>query len=144
MADHMPQHELTLTIPPKAEYLALSRLVLAGMARIHAIDEETLADLKLAVTEACSNAIRHAYRDGHEGDVSVRYALVDTRLTVEVIDDGTGFDLDVVGVRPEDLHEEGMGIAIIRELVDELELGTKEDGNGSRLRLTKTLGGRLR
>jgi serine/threonine-protein kinase RsbW len=132
-------HEVTLTIPPKAEFLTLCRLALAGMARIHAIDEESLADLKLAVTEACSNSIRHAYRDGLDGAVSIRFELAADRFTVEVEDDGSGFDPALVGAHSGELDEEGMGIAIIRELVDEFELGSKDSG-GSRLRFTKLLG----
>jgi anti-sigma regulatory factor (Ser/Thr protein kinase) len=53
-----------LTIPAKPEYITLSRLALAGLSRVRDFSDETLADLKLALTEACSNSVRHAYRDG--------------------------------------------------------------------------------
>ena len=50
--------ELRLSIPAKPEYVVFSRLVLTGLARTTEIDEETLGDLKVAVTEACSRSVR--------------------------------------------------------------------------------------
>ena len=74
---------IALTIPAKAEYVVFCRLVLVGLSRAQHIDPETLSDLKLAVTEACSNAVRHAYTaDG--GHVSIRFELEDDHLEVEV------------------------------------------------------------
>jgi serine/threonine-protein kinase RsbW len=58
-----------LTIPAKAEYITLVRLALSGLSQLRPLSDETLGDLKLAVTEACSNSVRHAYRDGREGAV---------------------------------------------------------------------------
>ena len=57
---------------------------------------------------------------------------------VEVSDDGTGFDPDSVE-ESGDLTEGGLGIAIIRALVDEFEVGERGDGGGSRLRFVKFL-----
>ena len=72
-----------LTIPAKPEYITLSRLALAGLARVRSFPDEMLADLKLALTEACSNSVRHAYEDG-EGHVDISFELRDDRLIVEV------------------------------------------------------------
>jgi serine/threonine-protein kinase RsbW len=127
-----------LTIPAKAEYITLVRLALSGLSQLRPLDDETLGDLKLAVTEACSNSVRHAYRDGREGAVQVSYELHPDRLVVEVCDDGEGFRTGE-GMPATDgtLNEGGLGIAIIRELADELELGPQASGKGSRLRFVK-------
>ena len=129
---------IRLTIPAKAEYITLVRLALSGLSQSRELPDETLGDLKLAVTEACSNSIRHAYGDERDGSVEVVYELYPDRLVVEVSDDGPGFAV------PEQafgdgrvLNEGGLGIAIIRELADELELGPRAGGKGSRLRLVK-------
>lgn len=129
---------INLTIPAKAEYITLGRLALTALARARDFPDETLADLKLALTEACSNSVRHAY--GPEaGTVELLYELWPDRLVVEVSDEGSGFeppsDLEEMG----DLGEGGLGLAIIRELVDELEI-TDRSGGGSRLRFVKNLG----
>jgi serine/threonine-protein kinase RsbW len=127
-----------LTIPAKAEYITLVRLALSGLSQLRPLDEETLGDLKLAVTEACSNSVRHAYRNGREGAVQVVYELHPDRLVVEVCDDGEGFTPGDQGLSADgSLNEGGLGIAIIRELADELEFGPGASGKGSRLRFVK-------
>ena len=129
-----------LTIPAKPEYIALSRLALTGLSRVRPLSPETLADLKLALTEACSNSVRHAYGDA-EGHVEIRFELRADRIVVEVTDDGTGFELaERVGTGDgDDLTEGGLGIAIIRSIADEVELGGGGNGRGSRLRFVKLL-----
>jgi serine/threonine-protein kinase RsbW len=130
---------VTLTMPAKADYLILARLALAGISRAVAIDPETLADLKLAVTEACANAVRHAY-GAEGGQVTVSYRVDGGLLAVQVEDEGTGFDVERVDEWvPEELDEAGMGLSIIRSVVDGLEVERGTDGRGTRLRLEKRL-----
>ena len=128
-----------LTIPAKPEYITLSRLALSGLSRVRAFPEDTLADLKLALTEACSNSVRHAYRDGREGVVEILYDLQPDRLVIEVSDDGPGFDYVESEGEDRELTEGGLGLAIIRSLSDEFDLGTSTAGGGSRLRFVKKL-----
>jgi serine/threonine-protein kinase RsbW len=128
-----------LSIPAKPEYISLGRLALTGLSRLRSFPEDVLADLKLALTEACTNSVRHAY-DGGEGMVEIRYELHHDRLVVEVTDTGEGFDHDAVEPEePDELSEGGLGIAIIRAVADELEIGQR-NGGGSRLRFVKRLG----
>lgn len=129
--------EVRLTIPARAEYVLLGRLALSGITRMRPLNDETLNDLKLAVTEACTNSVRHAYGD-NGGTVDIVYELHEDRLVVEVSDDGGGFDPNVVE-EADELTEGGLGIAIIRALVDEFEVGERGDGRGSRLRFVKFL-----
>ena len=127
-----------LTIPAKAEYITLGRLALAGISHLRPVPDETLHDLKLALTEACTNSIRHAYAAGGEGTVQIVYELDDERISIEVTDEGEGFMLDEAS-EADRLSESGLGIAIIRALADELEI-EPGDGRGSRLRFVKHLG----
>jgi serine/threonine-protein kinase RsbW len=129
---------IRLTIPAKAEYITLGRLALTGLSRLRPLGEETLADLKLALTEACSNSVRHAYGDGR-GAVEILYELHDDRLAIEVVDDGAGFGEAHAQEPGDDLVEGGLGIAIIRAIADEFELGPRNGGRGSRLRFVKLL-----
>ena len=129
---------IRLTIPAKAEYITLGRLALTGLSRLRDLPQETLADLKLALTEACSNSVRHAY-PGREGLVEILYDLQPDRLVIEVADDGEGFEPGR-GVRADDeLVEGGLGISIIRSIADELEISARSNGRGSRLRFVKLL-----
>jgi serine/threonine-protein kinase RsbW len=130
-----------LTIPARAEYITLCRLALTGIARVRDLPDEMLADLKLALTEAASNSVRHAYSgDDHAGVVEISYELRPDRLVIEVTDEGEGFDPGESKGRPEELSEGGLGIAIIRAIADEVEIGTQPGGRGSRLRFEKELG----
>jgi serine/threonine-protein kinase RsbW len=135
-------HVVRLTMPAKAEYITLSRLALTGLTRLRPLSEELLADLKLALTEATSNSVRHAYPDGG-GYVEIVYELRGNVLTIEVTDEGEGFDHDdeTVVNGAGDLTEGGLGIAIIRAIADELVLSKGSDGRGSKLRFVKSLSG---
>jgi serine/threonine-protein kinase RsbW len=127
-----------LRIPAKAEYIVLGRLALTSFARLRPLSDEQLSDLKLALTEACTNAVRHAYDGGH-GVVEIEYELLPDRLVVQVSDTGEGFVPPPAKESDDDLLEEGgLGIAIIRSLSDELEIGER-GGGGSRLRFVKLL-----
>ena len=83
--DDVKHASIRLTIPAKPEYITLSRLALTGLSRLRPLSEETLADLKLALTEACTNSVRHAYPDG-DGVVEIVYELRPDRLVIEVCD----------------------------------------------------------
>ena len=128
-----------LTIPAKAEYITLVRLALSGLSRLRPLSEEALGDLKLAVTEACSNSVRHGYGDAGEGTVEILYELLPDRFVVEVADDGPGFDAQGDRVDDRELEEGGLGIAIIKAVSDEFEAGNRSHGRGSRLRFVKFL-----
>jgi serine/threonine-protein kinase RsbW len=132
---------IRLTIPAKPEYITLGRLALTGIARMrpNSVSAEVLGDLKLALTEACTNSVRHAYGD-EGGTVEIGYALHRDKLIVEVADQGNG--LAASGGRfpftEDELMEGGLGIAIIEALSDELEI-SQRPGGGSSLRFVKRL-----
>jgi serine/threonine-protein kinase RsbW len=143
----MSETVVRLSFPAKPDYLLLARLALAGVARSLPVGPELLADLKLAVTEACGNAVRHAYDDAGEGSVDLEFVLGDDRLEMIVEDQGTGIALPVeelVADSPEAaLSDEGgnggMGMAIIRAIVDELDVHDGSGGRGTVVHMTKYL-----
>jgi serine/threonine-protein kinase RsbW len=136
----MNETSVTLVFPARPEYLVLARLALTGVARLVHADEEAVADLRLAVTEAAANACRHAYDDG-EGDVTVHLVLEgEHRLEVVIEDDGPGFDREAVEEwKADELGEDGMGLAIIRAVADDVEIGPRAGSPGTRLRFTRSL-----
>src|SRR3954447_16044382 len=83
-----------LRIPAKAEYITLCRLALTGLSQLRGIGDDTMADLKLALTEAVSHSVRHAYGPNGSGHVHVTCELAADQLGIEVVDDGEGFDPD--------------------------------------------------
>ena len=136
MADELV---VRLSFPAKPDYLLLARLALAGLARTLPAEDDVVADLKLAVTEACGNVVRHAYGDD-PGDVFVSYVVRDDALEILVEDQGRGLEGEraatAAAAAPAD---GGMGMAIIRTIVDELVIDAGADGRGTVIRMTKRL-----
>jgi serine/threonine-protein kinase RsbW len=141
----MTETVVRLKFPAKADYLLLARLALAGVARSLPVGPELLADLKLAVTEACGNAVRHAYAE-REGSVGVAFVVADDRLEMIVEDEGGGMTLPVEELVAEPVQQTspepidgGMGMAIIRAIVDELDVRDGSGGRGTVVHMTKYL-----
>ena len=139
----MSESVVRLSFPAKADYLLLARLALSGIARELPVGDELLADLKLALTEACGNAVRHAYVNGEEGDVTVVFTIGEERLSMTVADRGEGVRApdsphDAADAPPVPL-ESGMGMPIIRAIVDELAVDSGPDGKGTQVRMVKHL-----
>lgn len=126
---------VVLEVPAKPEFLLLARLVATGVGRSAGASEETIADLKLAVTEAVANAVRHAYPPDSPGRVSVELSADGGRLEIAVSDDGRGLgDAELTADGPSEPGESGMGLSIIRAIADEVEVGAGPDGRGTRVR----------
>ena len=126
---------VVLEVPAKPEFLLLARLAATGVGRSAGASEETIADLKLAVTEAVANAVRHAYPPDSPGRVSVELSADGGRLEIAVSDDGRGLgDAELTSDGPSEPGESGMGLSIIRAIADEVEVGAGPDGRGTRVR----------
>lgn len=132
-----------LEIPARPDYLDVVRMVVATAASLEpTFADDRIADLRLAVSEACTNAIE-AHADIGEPDdtdrIVIRCDLGEDRIEVEVVDRGGGFDpgdLDALpGVEdPARLDfERGMGIGLMRTLTDETEFSSSEEGTSVRL-----------
>ena len=129
-----------LTIPAKAEYLVLARLVLSGIAMEVSMSEIALADLKLAVTEVCGNAVRHAY-DADPRDVRVVFEMEPGSIEVSVEDEGAGAafpDVDEEALMDGPI-ESGMGLAIVRAVMDEVVIEDRPAAEGTVVRMRKRL-----
>jgi len=93
-----------------------------------------VADIALAVTEACTNAVVHAYRDGQGGTISVTATHVDGSLTVTVRDHGCGMSARV------DTPGLGVGLPVIAAIANSVEIGTP-DGGGTEMCMRFALAG---
>jgi serine/threonine-protein kinase RsbW len=121
---------IELRLDANPDNLVLARLALTGLAAVAGAPPNVVADLKVAVTEACTNAMQHAYPRGAGADpIVVRYAVSEGRITVEVEDSGVGFDPDAPPRMIATQHGEGgMGLLLIEALSDELEVTSDESG----------------
>ena len=129
-----------LEIPARAEFVALARLVVAAMAASHGnLPDERVDDLKIAVSEACTNAIEAHSAIDTEERVLVRCRADDWALEVSVEDRGPGFDPGSLPDHPPVTDpdrlkfERGLGLPLIRALVDDLDISSSRDGTAVRL-----------
>lgn len=127
--------DIQLDIPPRLDYLAVVRLVVATAAALDPpLPESRLDDLRLAVTEACSNAIKAHRPEAVDDPVVVTCHLEDDRFQVEIRDRGPGFDPDAQSSLPAPTdpkrlhHESGLGLPLIRALSDEVTFRPAGDG----------------
>jgi serine/threonine-protein kinase RsbW len=112
--------DLVLSLPARAENVAVVRHAFGGLGEALSVPEQLLSDIKLAVTEACTNVVIHAYPDG-EGPMEVRAVLGEEQLSIVVRDEGRG-------VMPRaDSPGLGLGLPLIATLTESLELGTGDD-----------------
>ena len=132
--------EVQLEIPARVEYLVLARQVVAAAAAVEPrFRDERIDDLRIAVSEATTNAIQ-AHDDLVRDDrILIRCNLDDDRIEVEVLDRAGGFDPDEVQPAPEPRAadrlewERGLGLPLMRTLADETEIQPISGGTAVRL-----------
>ena len=124
--------DLELTLPARAENVAVARHAIGGLGDVIDVSDQTLADVKLAVTEACTNVVVHAYPAG-DGPMGVRATVNDDLLRIVIIDQGRGIlpRADSPGL--------GLGLPLIATLAESLELGTGRNEE-TEVRMTFRLG----
>ena len=131
---------IELEIPARAEFVALARLVVSALASADSnLADERIDDLKLAVSEACTNAIEAHDAAGSNERVLVRCKAGADALEVCVEDRGHGFDPSGLPDHPPVTDpdrlkfERGLGIPLIRARVDEVEFSPTAEGTSVRL-----------
>ena len=128
--------KLTLALPRDHLSVPLARRILKSSLDSLGIDAETVSDIELALTEACTNVLDHA---GGNDDYEVSAGIDGRTCVIEVVDRGTGFDGAQHGLT-EAAHEaeEGRGVQLMRALVDRLEFQSRPT-SGTVVHLEKRL-----
>jgi serine/threonine-protein kinase RsbW len=121
---------IVLELPSSSEYILLARLVVSCVGQLAGFEPEDIYDMKLAVTEAATNVIRHAA----VGSFHVEYRVLPRAVEITVVDEGGGFDVAELTGKPGE--HGGFGLAVIRSLVDEVVLESIT-GGGTRLSMIR-------
>ncbi|TDM10483.1 anti-sigma B factor RsbW [Macrococcus lamae] len=136
-----------MRFPASAEYVGLVRLTLSGILNRIGASYDDIEDSKIAVSEAVTNAVKHAYQDKVKGDVLVGYVIFEDKVEVIVSDSGQSFDYEKakaeLGPYEEDenvdfIREGGLGLFLIESLMDEVNI--KKDA-GVTISMTKYIAG---
>lgn len=123
---------MELTLPARAENIAIVRHALGGFGEAFDVSDEKLSDIRLAVTEACANVVVHAYPEGEEGVMRISATVLDEELQVLVCDWGQG-------IRPRpDSPGLGLGLSLIAALSETVQLG-HDTADHTEVRMTFTL-----
>ncbi len=128
---------ITINLPCKKEYVVVARMTATIVASKLNFNIEEIEDIKIAVSEACNNAIQHSF---NENDFfNVVYSVDDKAMNIEVTDHGTGFDLkDYKRPDLDELKGHGLGIFIMRSLMDEVIIESQPN-SGTMVKLIKNL-----
>jgi serine/threonine-protein kinase RsbW len=113
--------DMELALPARAANIAVVRHAFGALGEAFAVDEQILSNIRLAVTEACTNVVVHAYPDGREGMLEILATLQEEKLVVVVRDEGPG-----IGPRP-DSPGLGLGLPLIVSLTESVLLGRDAD-----------------
>jgi serine/threonine-protein kinase RsbW len=132
--------EVVLEIPARSEYLVVARQVVAAAASVEpTFRDERIDDLRIAVSEATTNAIEAHADLEHADRIKIRCNLGEDSIEVEVVDEGGGFDPDQVEGPPaiDDPArlewERGLGIPLMKQYADETEIRPTRGGTAVRL-----------
>ena len=129
--------DVRLTLPARPENVAVVRHVLGAFAEALQLPDPVIEDMRLAVTEACTNVVRHAYSDGEPGPVEILIRPEDSDTLLVVVSDAGG------GLGPSaDSSGPGLGLPLIAALSHSFEIEQVPD-NGSRLRMSFRRGSEL-
>jgi anti-sigma regulatory factor (Ser/Thr protein kinase) len=119
-------HELMeVDIPAEAEQLATVRHLIRRWVAAHGGTDDDCAAFAIAVTEACANAVEHAYGP-RTANIRLRAALEDGAATVSIADDGSW--------REPRGENRGRGIPVMKEFMDDVSIDTGDDGTTVELR----------
>jgi serine/threonine-protein kinase RsbW len=124
-----PRTDVQLTLPARPENVAVVRHVLGAFAQALGLSVELIEDLRLAITEACTNVVRHAYAESDPGVVEVSIRPQTDFVQVTVADRGRGIGTS------SDASGPGLGLPLIAAVADTMDL-QPVPGGGSRVTMT--------
>lgn len=136
----MIRNKVSMEFPSLPENVALARVLVAALASSLAYTIHDLDDIKVAVSEAVSNAILHAYEDKPDGVIRITGTLTDAGLEIMIEDQGKGIpDVDRAmqasySTRPDRM---GLGFVFMQSLMDDLEVFSRP-GLGTQVRMFKS------
>jgi anti-sigma regulatory factor (Ser/Thr protein kinase) len=120
--------QVEIEIPSRSVYVGVVRLAFAALARSAGLGEEAVDDLRIAVGEACANAVIANEEASPDSPVSVNWSLEDEQIVIEVGDRGRGFDPESSG-RDEDFRARmNLSMALLESLVDSCEVAQRSNG----------------
>lgn len=134
--------EIFIRIPADVNYLIIPRLVISGIGSNLSLSFDTIEDLKISLTEACNNVVKHAYQHNtkkSENNISIYFLIKKRLITIIVKDTGKGFDPKILKANNYPIGRgHGLGLFLIESLMDEVELNSTGT-YGTEIKMVKCL-----
>jgi anti-sigma regulatory factor (Ser/Thr protein kinase) len=129
-----------LRVPALPDRLAMARDWVRGAARAAGCDEDGVANVVLAVNEACMNVIQHGYRFAPDREFLLRARRERDALVFELLDHAPPVQPETVVPRAlDEIRPGGLGVHFIRSIMDEMKFEPAPDGYSNLLRLVKKI-----
>ena len=135
-------------IPCMPDYVGVVRLAVSGLATRMNFSIEEIEDIKIAVSEACTNSVQYAFDNSENERVFITFNLLKDKLEIVIKDSGKGFNIEDIEKQPmetrslDEIDETtprlGLGITFIKSLMDETDV-ISEPGKGTTIRMAKHL-----
>lgn len=127
---------IRMEITSNPQYVGIIRLTTSGIANKIGFPIDDIEDIKVAVSEACTNAIKHSNDD----IFNITFNILDNGLNIEIQDNGQGYDISKIKAPDlENPKENGLGLFIIQSLMDDVSIESN-DKDGTIIKMTKYLG----
>lgn len=126
-----------MKVPAKAEFVGVIRLSISGIASRMGFSYEAIEDLKVALSEAATNVVSHAYERKEDGELTLGFGIYEDRLEIMVSDQGESFKFEDIKnrigpvneadeIKPvSELREGGFGLFLINALMDKVEINNQ-------------------
>ncbi|WP_028594881.1 anti-sigma B factor RsbW [Paenibacillus assamensis] len=143
MAEVKTKQQVKLSLPAQADYVDVVRLTLYGIASRIGFSYEEIEDMKVAVSEACNNAVLYAYSQ-EGGVVDVTFDIGEHELELTIRDQGSSFMAnDKLGhatgwhdTQLDDVQAGGLGFYLMQALMDDVSISSQE-GRGTEVKMMK-------
>lgn len=131
------EESIDISLPSKPEYVSIARMTSSAIANKMGFNIEEIEDIRVAVGEACNNAVIHGC--GNDCNFNIAFTVGDDKFIIEIKDNGKGFDMDKCP-SPDicNPRESGLGIFIIKSLMDDINVESSPE-KGTIIRMVKYL-----
>lgn len=126
--------DIRVQIPAHADYIDIVRVCLYSIASKLDFSYEDIEDMKVAVSEACNNAVLHGAQASQNNSIDISFQPNDTHLIIKVKNKGTSFEHSdalknaaaLEGSEISHLPVGGLGIFLMQALMDEVTIETND------------------
>ncbi len=138
MEVNIGQNQVLLQIKSDDKYLRLVRTMVEEISSLAGFASHDIADIVLAVDEACANIIKHAYNGDSTKDIFIKLSLLNNGIEVVLKDYGRKVHPEKMkGRELDEIRPGGLGIYFMKKIMDSVQYVIRDDADGTELIMVK-------